>query len=230
MRVVIVFLVCLLTASVAAADKPIFEAQQQQQRIPCGLTNVLIDWDFATGTHDFTTGNCDDQGGAVWEHGATTYVAGAPGDVWGTVLEGDYPTDSGEALVSPPITVGDETYLMEVVHYYDAENLWDGGNVKVDGEILTPLVGYPGVINVPGDWYAWCVDFQWGFTGLDSGWLSSCFDLSAYIGQTIQVSFEFGSDDAYVEAGWYIASVQVGNDSVVADQNRTWSAVKGLYR
>jgi hypothetical protein len=229
MKTLLTILCVIAIASVARADKPVHTVDNPIDRVECAFENVTFDWDFATGTHDFTTGTCDDQGVAVWEHGATTYVAGAPGDVWGTVLEGDYPTDSGEALVSPPFMVGDETYLMEVFHYYDAENLWDGGNVKVNGEVLTPIAGYPGIISTPEDWYAWCVDLQWGFTGLDSGWLTSCFDLSAYIGETIQVSFEFGSDDTVTEAGWYIASVKVGGD-VVANDGATWTAVKGLYR
>ena len=80
----------------------------------------------------------------------TLYLPDAPGDVWGTILEGDYPTDGGEALLTPSFTVDAETYLMEIYHYYDAEYLWDGGNVKIDGNIIAPLVGYPGVINVPG--------------------------------------------------------------------------------
>jgi bacillopeptidase F len=230
MRIFATVLIVLLAACTASAEKPSFETEQQPARIPCGLNTIFYDWDFATGPHDFTTSECDDQGVPVWELGATTYIADAPGDVWGTVLEGDYPTDAGEALVSPPFEVTADTYLMEVVHYYAAENLWDGGNVKVDGEVITPVVGYPGVISVPGDWYAWCVDFQWGFTGLDSGWLASCFDLSAYIGQTIQVSFEFGSDDTFTEAGWYIASIKVGTDQVVTTEAQTWSGAKSVYR
>jgi hypothetical protein len=229
MRLLITALLCLLTAGIALADKPVYDTQQPL-RVPCNLVNVIPDWDFANGPQDFTTGACDDQGAPIWEHGATTYVPDAPGDVWGTLLEGDYPTDAGEALLTPPFTVDAESYLMEIFHYYDAEYLWDGGNVKVNGNIITPLVGYPGVINVPGDWYAWCVDFQSGFTGLEVGWLASCFDLSAYIGQTIQVSFEFGSDDAFVEAGWYLASVKIGNDNPVAAERRTWDTVKSLYR
>jgi len=229
MRVLITIIICLFTACIATAEKPTFDTQPPS-RLPCGLTNVLFDWDFATGMNGFTNSICDDQGVPVWEHGATTYVTGAPGDVWGTVLEGDYPTDAGEALVSPSFTVNEETYLMEIFHYYDAENLWDGGNVKVNGEVIEPLMGYPGLISVPDGWYAWCVDFQGGFTGLQSGWLTSCFNLSAFDGQTIQLSFEFGSDNTVTEAGWYIASVKVGNDGPVAMTDKTWSGAKSVYR
>ena len=230
MRTLVMIFICVLGAGLAQAEKPVFESQHQQSRIPCGLNSVIHDWDFASGPQGFTTSTCDDQGVPVWEHGATTYVDGAPGTVWATVLEGDYPTDGGEALLTPPFAVTEETSLLEIYHYYDLEHLWDGANVKVDGGLQTPLVGYPGMISVPGDWYSWCVDMQMGFTGLDSGWLTTCYDLSYYQGQTIQVAFEFGSDDTFTEAGWYLASVKVGSDQAVATDSRTWSSLKSIYR
>lgn len=229
MRWLFILVSCMAAAAAVAADKPVHETQEPL-RVPCGLVDVVHDWDFALGPQGFTTGPCDTEGVPVWEHGSTTFIPGAPGDVWGTILQGNYPIDAGEALVTPAFAVDASTTLMEIHHFYSAENLWDGGNVKVNGQVLVPLGGYPGVINVAGSWYAWCVDFQSGFTGLNSGWLTSCFDLSAYLGQTIQVSFEFGSDDTVVEAGWYIASVKVGNDNPVPIEHRTWNGVKGLYR
>ncbi len=229
MRALITISICVLVVGIALAEKPVFDTQDPV-RIPCGLNNVIHDWDFAAGAQGFTTSTCDDQGLPVWQHGATTYVPGAPGDVWGTILEGDYPGQAGEALVSPAFTVTNQAYLMEIWHYYDAENLWDGGNVKVNGQVVEPEGGYPGIISVPSGWYSWCVDFESGFTGLNSGWLSACFDLSAFMGQTVQVSFEFGSDNLFNEAGWYLASVRIGNDDPVASQHRTWDAVKSLYR
>lgn len=230
MKPLALILILLLNLGIASAEKPVLQNEQQPSRISCSLSNIMYDWDFATGLHGFTTSTCDDQGAPVWEHGTTTYVAGAPAEVWGTILEGDYSTDAGEALMSPPFEVTEETNLMEIYHYYDLENLWDGGNVKINGQVIPPVVGYPGVISVPGDWHAWCVDFQWGFTGLDSGWFTTCFDLSAYLGQTVQVSFEFGSDDDFTEAGWYLASAKVGNDQTVPTEEITWPGVKSLYR
>ena len=99
-----------------------------------------------------------------------------------------------------------------------------------EGTLLTPELGYPGMISVPGDWYSWCVDYQMGFMGLEVGWITSCFDLSAYIGEDVVLTFEFGSDDTFVEAGWYIASVKVGNTNSVATENRTWDEIKGIFR
>lgn len=223
---------CLLLSVPALAQKTFYPTEPfDGVRVPCGLTSVTYDWDFATSDHGFTTAACDVDGNPTWEYGVTTYVPDAPpGNVWGTVLEGDYATDSGESLITPPFTVDGTTFLMEVDHYYDAENLWDGGNLTVNGEVITPIEGYPGLISVPGDWTAWCVDFEEGFTGLDSGWLTSCFDLSAFAGQEIHVTFDFGSDDTFVEAGWYISAVRVGTDEPVPVDSETWGYIKSVYR
>ncbi len=83
---------------------------------------------------------------------------------------------------------------------------------------------------MPSDWTAWCVDFEEGFTGLDSGWLTSCFDLTPFMGQEVEVSFDFGSDDTFTEAGWYLAAVRVGSDQAVPTESRSLSTIKGLFR
>jgi len=230
MRSLFALLACLVLALPLLAEKPHYDTPPPAVRVPCGLNSIVYDWDFATGHHDFTTSMCDDQGVSVWSYGTTSIIPDAPGMVWGTLLDDDYPTDSGEALVAPTFTVDATTALLEVVHYYDMENLWDGGNVKVNGQLVTPLVGYPGVISVPGDWYSWCVDFEAGFTGLDSGWLTSCFDLSPFMGEEVTVTFEFGSDDMYTESGWYIAAVRVGSEEGVGNEAHSLSDVKGLFR
>lgn len=230
MRSLLTLTICLILTLPTLAEKPQYDTPPQPARVPCGLADVVYDWDFATGPHGFTTAACDDQGVPVWEHGATTYVPEAPGTVWGTVLEADYPFEAGESLVSPTFLVDASTTLVEVVHYDDMEYLWDGGNVKVNGQLIAPVVGYPGTVNVPQDWYAWCVDEQAAFTGVDVGWLTSCFDLSQYLGQEISLSFDFGSDDYGVEAGWYIASVRVGNDQTVRAQDHTFGEIKALFR
>ncbi len=230
MRPLLMLLLCLLLVLPAFAEKPFHATEPPGSRVPCGLTNIALDWDFATGDHGFTTAACDEQGAPVWEHGATTHVPDAPGDVWGTVLAADYALDAGEALVSPTFLVDATTYLVEVVHYYSMENLWDGGNLSVSGQVVAPLSGYPGMVSVPQDWYSWCVDQEMAFTGVDVGWLTSCFDLSAFMGQEVSLNFDFGSDDFGVEAGWYIAAVRVGNDEAVPVQQQTLEGIKGLFR
>ena len=74
------------------------------------------------------------------------------------------------------------------------------------------------------------MDLQPGFSGHDpTNFFDSCFDLSAFIGEEVQLSFQFGSDGSVTFLGWYIATVYVGSD-VVATDGTTWTQVKGLYR
>ena len=45
---------------------------------------------------------CDPtQGAPVWQYGLETTVPGSPGNVWATVLNGDYLATSGEGLYLP---------------------------------------------------------------------------------------------------------------------------------
>ncbi|MBD3222813.1 hypothetical protein GF314_16420 [bacterium] len=229
MKILLTLALCLALTVPALAEKPQYDTPGQPDRVPCGLTSIVHDWDFAISDHGFTTAACDDQGVPVWEHGPTSYIPDVPGDCWGTDLDADYALDAGESLVSPTFSVDATTYLVEVVHYYSMEYLWDGGNVTVNGEAIAPLVGYPGLISVPQDWYSWCVDEEMGFTGVDSGWLTTCFDLSAYVGQDVTLSFDFGADDFGVEAGWYIAAVRVGSDQAVPVEQESLTGIKARF-
>jgi hypothetical protein len=204
----------------------------------CNFTDVCYVWDFAESDHGFTPVICDD-GAPVWEYGATTFVPGAPGNVWGTVLEGDYVANSGDGLLSPAFTVqaGVCDYL-EVRHYIHTERfsetstLWDGCNVTVNGIVIPPAEGYSGVASTA----ATCVGGEEAWGGLSGNgpirtWGRACFDLSQFNGETIQVSFDFGSDGSVYYPGWYLAYVKVGTtDLPIGTENQTWGTLKSLYR
>ncbi len=204
----------------------------------CDFRDVCFDWDFALGDHGFLPAECG--GGApVWEYGNTTFVPGAPGTVWGTILEGDYVVLAGDALVSPPfdVVVGQCDY-MEVRHYVHTERysetstLWDGCNVSVGGVVIPPLEGYSGTASTS----ALCVGGQEVLGGRSAegplrNWNRSCFDLTAFDGQTVQLNFNFGSDGSVVYPGWYLAYVKVGTtEEPIANEDLTWGSLKALYR
>lgn len=181
----------------------------------CEFLGIVYDWDFAAGACGFWTRSCDSGGAAIWEHGPTSIVPGAPAQVWGTILDGSYPDDAGQGLVSPSFVVSASARLVEVVHYFETEWGYDGGNLVLypGGAVLHPVGGYSiDPISASGAYYAWCVDGEAGWSGSSGGWRVDCYDLSAYLGSTIALEFDFGSDASVPAVGWYLARVRVGGD------------------
>ena len=229
-------LCCLCLSAASAAEKP-HHPDVTVTRASCELETVMYDWDFSISDHGFTTVGCDGQGGApVWAWGPEGVIPDAPANVWGTVLNGDYPNNAGEGLVSPVFTVTPDSYLLEILNYVHVENNYDGGNVKVNGEVIEPVGGYTHpIISESVNFYAFCVDGQPGFSGNGfSGpsqvWLAQCFDLSAYMGLDIQVQFDFGTDSSVSYPGWYLGYVRVGTDEGgVATESRTLSDIKATF-
>lgn len=218
-KAVIVIGVLVVVGVVMAQEKPAQVPLAQLERAPCNLLSVAHDWDFSVSDQGFTTTTCDGTGGdPVWAWG-TSNIAGAPGDVWGTVLAGNYPNNSGEGLVSPAFDVTAQTDKMEILSYVQTETNYDGANVTVAGTVLPPVGGYPGTLSTSTSYYAYCVDNEEGWSGNSStgpsqDWVEQCFDLSAYVGQNIQVEFDFGSDASVAYPGWYIAYVRIGDDVI----------------
>ena len=229
MKTLLAVLCVIAVASVAWADKPMQTTDNIINRVECPFENIAYDWNFAESDWDFTTAPCDDGGVPTWEYGASIYW---PDPLWGTTLTTDsenYPNDAGESLISPSFLVDDSAYLVEILHEYNIENSYDGGNLSVNGVVVEPMDGYPDdEISDSAAYYAWCVDGEPGFTG-GAEPIYNCFDLSAFMGEEIQLSFDFGSDSSVQYPGWYIVSVRVGGD-VVANDGTTWSVMKGLYR
>ena len=218
-------------------DKPPHPDAPAIHRDSCALEWVEHDWDFALGAHGFERQPCDGAGGAqVWAWGPAT-VAGAPANVWGTVLAGSYPNNAGDGLLSPPFTVTRNADLMEIWHYVHMENNYDGGNVTVGGQVIDPVDGYTHpVISSSVSYYAYCVDAEPGYSGNSASgpaqeWVSQCFDLSAFLGQQIRVRFDFGSDSSVSYPGWYLGYVRIGSDEPrVPNAEGSWGWIKSTYR
>jgi hypothetical protein len=149
---------------------------------------------------------------------------------WGTDLDGPYACwKSSGRLVSPcmflPEEIGIEScemLLLEICHYYDVEEGFDGGNVVVfsgcdesyDAEpdaLLAPIGGklYDAVAS-PGCFFYTClVDNEAAFTGYTMEWMQSYFDLSAYRSSDVRIGFDFGSDPCSAGPGWYVKWLRV---------------------
>ncbi len=224
---------CLLAIAGAAYAGPgtTGEVLTQPDAVPCNLTCICYDWDFAVSNQGFTAPNaCDTGGTPCWQYGTTTYIPGAPGAVWGTILNGNYPVNSGDALKSPSFTVTENCKYVEIYHYFYTESSYDGGNVKFNDALITPQGGYTGLVCSSTYYYAWCVDNEMGWMGQSGGWRAECFDLSQFVGQTGALTFEFGSDSSVTYQGWYVASVKVGGFGASPVEDSTWGQIKGLFQ
>ncbi|WKA57944.1 immune inhibitor A [Planococcus shenhongbingii] len=120
-------------------------------------------------------------------------------------------------------------------HYYDIEEKWDFAAVQVStdkGETWTSLEnentrsdvvaeGHPTIkANVPG------------FTGHKLNWSTETFDLSAYAGQEVLVSFRNMTDWGYNDKGWFIKNVQLGDfsaDGTSTEPFKSLGQLKGEY-
>lgn len=217
-RMFVLTVLCLipfLAADAAEPAKPRFEMPSIPLPEPCDLGVIAFDWDFSAGPQGFYPVDCDDGGLSVWEHGPTTYIPDAPIRVWGTILQGDYLNSSGSGLVSPEFFVDSGSYLVDITHYVHTEYDYDGCNVLAgvwpEAQIIHPIGGYTtSAINISPSYYAFCVDEEPGWTGPDAVWRTDCFDLSAFLGQTIALECDFGSDESVTGPGWYLARVRVG--------------------
>jgi hypothetical protein len=98
-----------------------------------------------------------------------------------------------------------------------------------DWTVVSPVGNYPDdLISDSTSYYAWCVDMQPGFTDGPTGYVRDCFDLTQYIGMTVDIAVKFGSDSSVTYPGWYIAQVRAGGE-VTPVEPTDWSSIKSLY-
>ncbi len=93
--------------------------------------------------------------------------------------------------------------------WYDIETDWDYGSVQVskDGENWTAI---PGNITTDTDPYE--TNPGNGITGNSDGWIDGTFDLSDYAGKKVFVKFNYLTDGAVSNPGFYIDDIRVTAD------------------
>ncbi len=152
--------------------------------------------------------------------------------ILGTYLNSDYPSDAGEIAVIGPIFLDYCCWCMELCHFYDIEDRWDGGNVKIstDGgstwQLITPAGGYDDTANDDCS----CVPGEPVFTGWSGVFVRDCFDLTGYTGRQIWIGFFFGSDGSFEYCGWYPKWVKFGGYEPSATERSSWGSIKSQYR
>ena len=152
-----------------------------------------------------------DDGFIGWQWGIPTNPEGPANahsgeNVWATNLAGDYDDDADFSLIRKFIALSDNPILY-FWHWYDTENKWDGGNVKLSTDdggswtVISPMGGYDNV------GYSAC-DYESLFTGRNQGfWELEGFYLSDYVGSgdLFLLNWHFRSDgSAGYYPGWHL--------------------------
>jgi hypothetical protein len=208
----------------------------------CPVEDACYAFDFSDSDHGFSTVSCG--GNSVWEWGTpNAYVPLVDSDgepvttVLATDLEETYASSAGEVAVIGPVEITSDCTCMEMMHFYEIEESYDGGNVKVstDGgatwELVHPADRYDVFITLYDDGHPTpCTSEEPVFASdSSSGFVRDCFDLSPYVGESVLIGFFFGSDSSAALNGWYIKSVRIGGPGNPVEA-RSWGSIKALYR
>ncbi|XKE94151.1 immune inhibitor A [Metaplanococcus flavidus] len=157
-----------------------------------------------------------------------------PLDASEQVLHANNGDEADQALIFGA-TVPAENPTLTFDHYYDIEEQWDFGMVQVstdNGETWTSLENENTRSDVVEEGYPTIKENVPGFTGHKLDWSTETFDLSAYAGQDVLVSFRNLTDWGYNDTGWFIKNIQLGdfsNDGSSTDAFQSLGQLKGEY-
>lgn len=91
--------------------------------------------------------------------------------------------------------------------WFDIEADWDYAYVLVNGE---PIEG-----NITTDVDPYGQNFGNGITGSSEGWVDAKFDLSLFVGETIDLTFHYWTDSYVANSGLYVDDIQVADENGV---------------
>lgn len=92
--------------------------------------------------------------------------------------------------------------------WYDMETNWDYGYVTIStdgGSTWTALTGNITTTSNPNGVSRYGV----GITGASGNWIQAQFDLSSYVGATVEIGFEYETNSSVVSTGWLIDDIEV---------------------
>ena len=158
--------------------------------------------------------------GGTWQVGVATKSGGAPTNSLGyqaytgsncavTVLNASYPVSVYSSLVSPPFIVYPATTSPQLSfwHWYSfaVGNCFGGNGLPDYGQVYI-AVG----TNAPQP-LGTIIGTYPQYTGTIARWSQAKYDLSPYVGQTVQVFFSmnYANSCGYTAPGWYVDDVQV---------------------
>jgi len=194
---------------IVRVENPSDPSNFDEQTLTADVVQVGWSENFEAGSTGWTfTGN--------WQWGTPTgYTSTEPGtchlgtSCLGTVMGGAYSnsmTYTNNRAVSPSIDLTAATNPMLVYHGWVAlESCCDGANVWVSTNgttwihLANPSIAYNTTISSQQ---------AWNGTSLAS-WNEFTFDLSAYVGQTIQLAFALHTDGSVTYPGFYVDDIQI---------------------
>ena len=131
--------------------------------------------------------------------------------VWATNLNGNYLSGAHKAVLESPYLFLQGMVLpqIEFYHWYDFEDKYDGGNLKIsvnDGDtwqIVRPSPDYP--LTALSGQYGNPLGGQAAYSGRNGSWQLVKVDLSAYKNDaSLLFRYEVGVDEQKEALGWYI--------------------------
>lgn len=161
-------------------------------------------------------------------------TAANPLDASEQVLHANNGDEADQALIFGA-TVPADNATLTFDHYYDIEEQWDYGVVQVstdNGDTWTSLANENTRSDVVEEGYPTIKENVPGFTGHKLDWSTETFDLSAYAGQDVLVSFRNMTDWGYNDTGWFIKNVQLGDfsaDGTSTEPFQSLGQLKGEY-
>jgi hypothetical protein len=207
----------------------------------CPFENDCYFIDFNETDGGFVTLPCN--GNPVWDWAAVSNPDVPPiacedvavTNILGTNVNGDYGDDAGEIAYVGPFYISEYCTCLELCHFYDTENRFDGGNVKIstDGGATWTLVAPSRLYDDVGYSSNACIPLEEVFTGhtYSTVFHQDCFDVSAFGGMDIWVGFFFGSDGSVgYYPGWYIKWLKIGSDDSTPVEESSWGHIKAMYR
>lgn len=152
--------------------------------------------------------------------------------LWGN--EGD---EADYALILEADLSTAKTATLKFDNYIDIEEQWDFGVVQVSkdgGKTWKSLANENTRSDVVEEGYPKIKENLPGFTGRYEGWQKETFDLSAYTGQKILVSFRYLTDWGYNDMGWYIDNIEIPeigytNNGSSTENFKSMNEIMGQY-
>ncbi|MFC0272386.1 peptidase M6 [Metabacillus herbersteinensis] len=142
------------------------------------------------------------------------------------VLWGNAGDEADNALIFEADLSNVESATLNFDNFIDIEEQWDYGVVQVStdaGKTWTSLANENTRSDVVEEGYPTIKENVPGFTGHYEDWQKESFDLTAYKGQKVHISFRYLTDWGYNDKGWFIDNIEIPEIGYSNDGNSTES-------